>query len=107
MVGTVFALSPCGGFRPANPETQIDPLAPYFTDIEPSGRNLRTLYKKLRVPKIKQEYVFWFSGRDGLSQLNAGRGRDRRIFFSAVDYDVVQSCQRHGDVTHILLGVFP
>ena len=41
---------------------------------------LRTLYKKIRVPKVKQVYVFWFVGSDGLSQLNGGRGCDKWMF---------------------------
>jgi len=69
-------------------------LGVYFTDIEPSPANLRTLYKKLRIPKTKQEFAFWFLGTDGLSQLNNGQGRDKRIFYSPVDIEVAVDRER-------------
>jgi hypothetical protein len=69
--------------------------------------NLRTLYKRIRVPKLKQQYVFWFVGADGLTQLNEGRGRDRRIYFSPVDYDVVPERQKYGAATAQLSEAFP
>ena len=94
-------------FKASQPKDPDRPVGAYFTDIEPSDKNLRTLHKKIRVPKLKQEYVFWFIGTEGLSQLNGGRGRDKRIFFSAVDYDVVEARQRYGDTTENLLEVFP
>ena len=94
-------------FKASQPKDPDRPVGAYFTDIEPSERNLRTLHKKLRVPKLKQQYVFWFFGTEGLSQLNGGRGRDKRIFFSPVDYDVVEVRQRYGDATENLLEVFP
>jgi hypothetical protein len=54
----------------------------------------------------KQEFVFWFVGTDGLTQLNNGRGRDRYIYFSAVDYDVIEDRQSHGDRTELVLEEF-
>jgi hypothetical protein len=69
--------------------------------------NLRTLYKRIRVPRVKQDFVFWFLGTDDLTQLNGGRGRDRRIFFSPTDYEVVAARQKHGDLTIALVGTFP
>ena len=39
-------------------------------DIEPTQANLRTLHKRLRVPRVKQEYVFWFLKTSTLTQLN-------------------------------------
>jgi hypothetical protein len=81
-------------FIVSQPPDADRPAGAYFTDIEPSASNLRVLHKKLRIPKIKQEYVFWFVGTDGLTQLHEGRGRDRRIFFSPIDYDVEESRQR-------------
>lgn len=83
-------------FKASKPVDPKRPAGAYFTDIEPSDSNLRTLYKRIRIPKSKQEYVFSFVGDDGLEQLNGGRGRDRRIFFSPVDYDVIEERQRYG-----------
>jgi hypothetical protein len=82
------------------------PKGAYFTDIEPTAANLRTLYKRIRVPKAKQQYVFWFVGIDGLTQLNGGRGRDKHIYFSPVDYEVAEGRQGRGDLTELLLEEF-
>lgn len=82
------------------------PVGAYFTIIEPTAENLRTLHKRLRVPRIKQEYVFWFKGDVGLQQLNEGRGRDRWILFSPVDYRVEETRQQKGDATNLVTGDF-
>ncbi|MGO8898849.1 MAG: HYD1 signature containing ADP-ribosyltransferase family protein [Isosphaeraceae bacterium] len=82
-------------FKASQPVDPNRPAGAYFTDIEPDALNLRTLHKRIRVPKSKQEYVFSFVGNDGLKQLNGGRGRDRRIYFSPVDYDVIEERQRY------------
>ena len=71
-------------FKATQPKDPSRPFGVYFTDIEPTASNLRTLFKRIRVPKAKQQYVFWFVGTEGLSQLNGGRGRDKRIFFSPI-----------------------
>ena len=89
-------------FRSNQPKDPDRPKGAYFTDIEPTEANLRTLYKRLRVPKAKQEYVFWFVGTDGLSQLNDRRGRDKRIFFSPVDYEVAEERQKYAGLTEPL-----
>src|SRR5438045_1563645 len=70
---------PVWRFKAAQPHDPARPLGAYFTDIEPTKANVRTLYKRIRIPKVKQAYVFWFIGDAGLTQLNAGRGRDKRI----------------------------
>lgn len=93
-------------FKASQPKAPDRPAGAYFTDIEPTEQNLRTLHKRIRVPKVKQEFVFWFVGREGLSQLFGGRGRDKRIYFSPVDYHVPEARQRHGDKTEHLLGDF-
>ncbi len=93
-------------FESSQPKDPDRPSGAYFTDIEPNEQNLRTLHKRIRVPKVKQQYVFWFLGIDGLTQLNGGRGRDKRIFFSPTDYDVVEERQKYGDVTDGLMEVF-
>lgn len=82
-------------FKISQPRDPDRPKGAYFTDIEPSPESLRVLYKKIRVPRSKQEYVFQFLGADGLTQLNEGRGRDRRIFFSPVDYAVARDRQEY------------
>ena len=97
---------PVWRFKASQPKDPDRPVGAYFTDIEPSEKNLRTLHKKLRVPKLKQEYVFWFYGTDGLSHLHGGRGRDKRILYSGADYDVVEKRQECGDRTETLLEVF-
>lgn len=89
--------------QPRDPERPVDA---YFTDITPTEVNLRTLYKRIRVPKVKQEFVFWFSGREGLLQHRGGRGRDKRIFYSPIDYDVAKSRQRYGNQTEGLRREF-
>ena len=61
-------------FAASKPRDPARPVGAYFTDVQPTPMTLRTLYKKIRVPKVKQAYVFWFVGSDGLSQLNGGRG---------------------------------
>ncbi len=93
-------------FAASKPRDPARPVGAYFTDVEPTPMTLRTLYKKIRVPKVKQAYVFWFVGSDGLSQLNGGRGRDKRMFFSPIDYNVVENRQKHGDLTDLLLESF-
>lgn len=93
-------------FKARQPEDPKRPVGAYFTDIEPTEESLRTLHKRIRVPKVKQDYVFWFVGREDLIQLFGGRGRDKRIFFSPRDYYVAEARQRHGDKTEELLGEF-
>jgi hypothetical protein len=86
-------------FRASQPKDPSRPPGAYFTDIEPTERNLRTLYKRIRVPKAKQEYVFWFVGREGLVQFRGGRGRDKRIFYCPTDYNVPPERQRYEGTT--------
>jgi hypothetical protein len=93
-------------FKATQPQDRNRPIGAYFTDIEPTEENLRTLYKRIRVPKVKQEFVFWFEGRHDLTQLFGGRGRDRRIFFSSVDYHVPEPRQLYGNNTEGLPGAF-
>ena len=72
-------------FEANQPKDPNRPVGSYFTDIEPTEENLRTLHKRICVPKVKQEFVFWFVGREGLAQLFGGRGRDKRIFYRLSD----------------------
>lgn len=86
---------PIWRFKASQAKALDRPVGAYFTDIEPSEANRRTLYKRLRIPKTKQEYVFGFSGQAGLTRLFEGRGRDQRIYFSPVDYDVEEGRQSY------------
>jgi hypothetical protein len=45
-------------FVAAQPKDEKRPFGAYFTDIAPTNDSLRTLHKRLRVPKVKQEFVF-------------------------------------------------
>jgi hypothetical protein len=49
-------------FVAAQPNGRNRPFGAYFTDIAPTAESLRTLHKRLRVPKVKQEFVFAFEG---------------------------------------------
>jgi len=89
-------------FRASRPASPDRPTGVYFTDLEPSPDNLRTLCKRLRIPRVKREYVFWFTGTAGLMQLNDGRGRDRYIYFSPTDYEVAPHRQRFEGSTDTL-----
>jgi hypothetical protein len=93
-------------FRARQPKDPDRPVAAYFTDIQPTKANLRALFKRIRIPKIKQEFVFWFVGTDGLEQLDKGLGREKRIYLSRVDYMVAKNRQRHGGATDGLIGKF-
>jgi hypothetical protein len=93
-------------FKASQPKDPSRPNGAYFTDIEPTASNLRTLHKRIRVPKVKQEYVFWFCGTDGLCQLNDGRGRDRRIFFSPTSYQVASEKQKRDGLSVDLFEEF-
>jgi len=93
-------------FKASQPNAADRPCGAYFTVIEPSPHNLRTLHKRIRVPKAKQEYVFWFTGNEGLQQLNDGRGRDRWILFSPADYDVKKDRQKKAGSTEQVMGDF-
>jgi hypothetical protein len=73
-------------FKAGQPRDPDRPIGAYFTDIEPTPDNLRLLHQRIRVPVVKQEFVFQFNGAEGLTQLNGGTGRDKRIFFSKDDY---------------------
>jgi hypothetical protein len=80
-------------FEAKKPKDPARPFGAYFTDIPPTAENLRTLHKKIRVPKVKQEFCFWFLETTGLKQHNGGRGRDKRIYYSPTDYEVAEDRQ--------------
>ena len=93
-------------FLASQPQAKDRPVGAYFTKIEPTPQNLRTLHKRIRIPKVKQEFAFWFVGTAGLKHLNGGRGRDRWILFSPVDYEVEEERQRRGEATETVMGEF-
>lgn len=86
-------------FKASQPKDPDRPFGAYFTSLAPTAENLRTLHKRIRIPKIKQGFVFWFSGRTGLQQHRGGRGRDRCIFFSPTDYYVSPDRQKYAGAT--------
>jgi hypothetical protein len=82
-------------FLVSRPKAPWRPTGAYFTDIEPNEENLRTLADKIRVPRVKLEYVFEFVGTDGILRPNPIEGRDARIYFSPVDYFVERARHRY------------
>ena len=67
---------------------------------------MRTLFKRIRVPKVKKRYVFWFLDIVGLEQLNGGSGRDRHIFVSRSDYNVDGARQKYEGKTADVMEQF-
>lgn len=104
MGGTAFVHKPRGFSRRPNRRTRNVTFGVYFTDIEPTPVALRTLFKHIRVPKRKQEYVFWFSGTEGLLQWKNGRRREKHIFYSPTDYRVAEGRQKYCGATQELIG---
>jgi hypothetical protein len=43
---------------------------------------------RIRVPKSKLRYVFWFVGTEGLAPVENRRGRDNQCYYSPTDYSV-------------------
>lgn len=85
---------PSWRFAVSRPRARDRPPGVYFTTLAPSEVNLGMICKKLRIPRPKRDFVFWFSGAEGLEQLNGGRGRDQYILFSPVEYLVERPRQR-------------
>ncbi len=93
-------------FKASQPKAKDRPVGAYFTDIEPTKDNLRTLHKRIRIPKKKRAYLFYFTGMEGLAQLNDGRGRDKRIFYSSTDYSVSKERQLFNGTPETWQGEF-
>ena len=84
-------------FKAAQPPGD-HPRGVYFTTLRPDSVNLA---KRLRVPKVKTEFVFCFSDGSDLKPLPGGRGEF--IFYSPDDYSVDQSRQvDHGPSQEVL-----
>jgi hypothetical protein len=64
------------------------PFGAYFTTLPPDTPNLA---RRLRIPREKLNFVFDFTGRDGLRPIEGDRGRF--IFYSPSDYSVEPSRQ--------------
>ncbi len=94
-------------FRASQPPSNDRPFGAYFTDVPPTKENLRQLSKRLRIPRIKLGYVFWFSGNQGLEQLRHRRARDRWIYYSPVDYEVEPGRQTYNGETPLDRENFP
>lgn len=74
------------------------PRGAYFTTLRPDAANLS---KRLRIPKAKITFVFYFSDGSDLKPLQGGRGAF--IFYSPDDYSVEKSRQLdHGTSQEVL-----
>jgi hypothetical protein len=72
--------------QPPNPASH--PLGAYFTTLPPDTKNLTI---RLRIPRAKTEFLFSFADAGDLAPLDGDRGEF--IFYSSVDYVVVQDRQ--------------
>lgn len=70
------------------------PFGAYFTTLPPGTPNLA---KKLRIPASKLGYVFIFVDVGDLTPLPGGRGA--YIFYSPIDYHVVEDRQIYHGAT--------
>jgi hypothetical protein len=66
------------------------PLGAYFTSLLRGTPNLAV---RLRVPKLKVEYVFEFADAGDLLPLAGGRGK--YVFYSPTDYEVEATRQQY------------
>jgi hypothetical protein len=62
----------------------------YFTTLRPESNRFSA---RTRIPKAKQQFVFAFRGDEGLEALEGGRGA--YIFWTPIDYVVVESRQAY------------
>jgi len=74
-------------FKAAQPPGD-HPRGAYFTTLRPDAANLA---KRLRIPKAKIAFVFYFSNGSDLKPLEGGRGAF--IFYSPDDYAVERNRQ--------------
>jgi len=84
-------------FKAAQPPGD-HPRGTYFTTVRPDAPNLS---KRLRIPKAKMAFVFYFSDGSDLKPLPGGRGAF--IFYSPDDYSVEKTRQiDHGPSDEVL-----
>ena len=74
------------------PGAASHPFGAYFTTLPPDTKNLTI---RLRIPRVKTEYLFSFVDAKDLIPIDGDRGEF--IFYSPADYFVVQDRQEfHG-----------
>lgn len=81
---------PTWTFKAGKPRAKHNPVGAYFTNYPPDEPNLSV---KIFVPKEKLQFMFSFSDADDLVPLPGGRGRERHIYYSRVDYFVERERQ--------------
>ena len=82
--------TPTWRFKAFQPPQRAHPVGAYFTTYGPAEPNLFT---KIRVPKLKQVYLFSFVDVGDLKPLDSDRGE--WIFYSPTDYDVTRERQTY------------
>jgi hypothetical protein len=70
------------------------PMGAYFSTLRPDAHRFSA---RTRIPKAKQTFVFAFDGQGGLEPVEGGKGE--YIFWSRVDYRVIEARQRYNGVT--------
>ena len=70
------------------PAPASHPFGAYFTTLPPGTKNLAI---RLRIPRMKTDYVFSFADVNDLTPLEGDRGEF--IFYSPVDYVLKQDRQ--------------
>lgn len=82
--------APTWRFKAFQPPQKAHPVGAYFTTLGPNEPNL---FSKIRVPKVKQMYLFSFLDVGDLKPLDSDRGA--WIFYSPTDYDVGRERQTY------------
>lgn len=77
-------------FRAARPRARHRKVGAYFTTLDPGTKNLAM---RIRVSRDKIEYLFQFSGQDGLKPIPGDRGA--YILYTPSDYTVVKRRQHY------------
>jgi len=72
------------------------PRGAYFTPLPPDTVDLCTM---LMIPKRKTEFLFEFTGDEGLQPIDQGKGRGAYVLYSPIDYVVEKARQRFRDKT--------
>lgn len=80
-------------FKASEPPTD-HPAGAYFTTLSPQAPNLAV---RLRIPRDKLEFLFQFYDAGDLRPLPGGRGA--YIFYSPLDYVVVEGRQEYKGAT--------
>jgi hypothetical protein len=75
----------------------LHPIGAYFTTLDIRSPNLCA---RLRIPRTKIEYVFCFTGTDGLRSLSGGRGE--YVFWCPADYEVDRPRQMYNGLSETM-----